>query len=341
MNGNTTTTVAGRIYKKDSYSYGAVGGLRDGLQQLPGVLFSAQCTENPPEALSVWQSTFPNGSLPVLAPLPDGSLNFTDMPVPPGLGRVMSDVAPFNLSSTRAALYALVAPSGDGALFSTILRPQSTDEIPLLCSWKALPKLVQVQMVNYTVRTLSDNDTDVSPSLVGRATLKTLEGMALMARVAGATIQQGAADPNTPKPVAFQTYYRYSAPLSKVLETLLADGGKASITAYNINIWGMISQTPVTQPVPALCRTLNRTVAEHWRFGNTNNLGWIAIIWTAFTGLLAIFVAWLMNSRARMAQVNILETAQAFALGRDENISEDKILRVSDGRVIIVEQFQT
>ncbi|KAJ7198086.1 hypothetical protein GGX14DRAFT_402104 [Mycena pura] len=41
--GNTTTAVAGSIYLKDNYGYGAISGPSNALQQVAGIEIAAQC----------------------------------------------------------------------------------------------------------------------------------------------------------------------------------------------------------------------------------------------------------------------------------------------------------
>ena len=332
VNGNTTTAIAGRVFAKDSYAYGAIGGLVDGLQDMPGVLFSANCSGDPTQALAIWQSTFSDRSPPTLSTLPDGSRNFTDAPVPPQIGAVLSDAEPFNVTANHAAMYALVEPSGSGAIMSVAVDAGSGQESTLVCSWQALPKIVHVQMVNYTAGALGANDTDTYPSLSGRATQKTLEGMAQAARLLGASLQ-GGADLNAKAPITTLTYYYSSASTADILETIQADGGKGSMTAYDTYEWQLVYVKHMA-PSPPLCDPQNRTVQEHWRFGNTYNLGWIATVWTTGVGLLAVCMAFHLHRRRRMPHVSVLEVAQAFALGRGDVISDDMVLYVKQGRIM-------
>ncbi|KAF9564374.1 hypothetical protein CPC08DRAFT_760196 [Agrocybe pediades] len=336
LNGNTTTSISGRVYSKDSYAYGAIGGLEDGLQEIPGSLFNAQCSDDPADASTIWEYVFPNRSVPSLSVHQSGYYRLTDDPVPLEMRTVTSYHGTFNISGNQSALYALVQPTGSGALWSMALPTVGGESIPqfvLVCSWNVSSKLVSVQTVDYAARTLGSIDSLKSPSPVGRTTLMTLKGMA-QAYNEGASLQ---ASPNpfasfTAKHGrdAFSTYYSRgvnTVNLSQILETILADGGKAGMTIFNV--W--ISLTDYTWPLRILCHSNNRTVQEHWRFGNSKNLGWFATIWTTAIGALAIYTALWAKPKKRMQKIGVLEVDQAFALGRGGALRDDEVLHVVDG----------
>ncbi|KAH9481750.1 hypothetical protein JR316_0006277 [Psilocybe cubensis] len=344
LNGNTTTTIAGRVYRKDNYAYGAIGGLENGLQQVPGVLFNASCSQdNPTEGLRLWQSVFPNRSLPTLvAPLNDSKQIFVDSPIPTHLRNVTSSVPlDIDLLQSQAAMYALVDPSGSGALYSVGLNSDPSQAgilSTLICSWKTSPKLVQVQTIEYVARTLGSSDYPKYPSSTGRATLKTLQGMAEVARL-GTSLQKSATYATTPNLIMpFGVYYNINNSISEpsqILETILADGGKASMTVYNVHF----STHP--QELDEKCGSKNRTIAEHWRFHNSRNLGWVATIWTTAIGIYAIVAAIWMKGRRRMQKVSILDAPGAFSLGRDYEVGDTDVLRVQNGRVVVQEYKST
>ena len=164
--------------------------------------------------------------------------------------KVVSDTvseALFNVTAGNAALYALVEPSGSGALMN--IRAGAGSTSPLVCSWKTSPKLVHVQTVEFAAGTLGANDSDVYPALAGRATLKTLEGMAQAARNFGAVLPDGSSAPRPP--ILTLSFYERAVSPEQVLATLLADGGKASMTAYNVHEWEL-QYMPRTR-TPTLC----------------------------------------------------------------------------------------
>ncbi|KJA27001.1 hypothetical protein HYPSUDRAFT_35518 [Hypholoma sublateritium FD-334 SS-4] len=156
--------------------------------------------------------------------------------------------------------------------------------------------------------------------------------MAQAARLLGASLQ-GGADLAPTAPIITLKYYSSSASTAEILETILADGGKGGMTAYNTYEWQLLYTTH-TAPRPPLCDPQNRTVQEHWRFGNTYNLGWIATVWTTGVGVLAVWMALRLRRQRRMPHVSVLDVAQAFALGRGDVISDDKVLYVKQGRIL-------
>ncbi|RXW13772.1 hypothetical protein EST38_g12080, partial [Candolleomyces aberdarensis] len=291
--GNTTSRVAGRAYSKDSYAYGALGGLENGLLEVPGVQFVAQCSSNPTEAEAIWRSVFPERSLPEPSMNGRDLVGFNDAPVPAQMRGINSEASAGgnaedeNISDFRHGLYALVQPTADGALMT--VEPDGPQYKVTVCSWKALPKLVHAQTVNSTARSLSVEDAKVYPSIIGRATWSTLEGMARAARW-GASLQpifEIPAAPPSPAP-----------PPSQVLEIILADGGKAAMTFFNVYAYSQRNANRA-QLAPS-CSSNNRTVSEHWKFGNARNLGYIAIVWTTGIGTFAIVMAIWLKPRRRV-----------------------------------------
>ena len=101
--GNTTTSVAGRVYVKDIYAYGAIGGLSDGLQEIPGVSFNAKCTNDRNSNISslshLWGSVFPGRTPPTISTRSDGSQSFSDSSVPLQMRSIVSDTS-FNLTGS-------------------------------------------------------------------------------------------------------------------------------------------------------------------------------------------------------------------------------------------------
>lgn len=259
---------------------------------------------------------------------------FTDSPLPTQVQSVISHGPPlsFNLTgSSQAAMYALVDVSGNGALYSYSITANPSQvgvASTLVCSWKTSPKLVQVQMVDYTSRTLGSSNFIQYPSLAGRSTLKTLEGMAEVARL-GSSLQK-TVDPLSNPIMPFNVAYGDHFNASQILETLLADGGKASMTVYNAHV-----DKEFPQAKNRFCHSKNRTVAEHWKFSNSRNLGWVATIWTTAIGIYAVLAALWMKKRRRMQKVSVLEAPGAFSLGRGNEVRDTEVLCVKNGRVVV------
>ena len=295
--------MAGRVYVKDNYAYGALGGLSDGLQEIPGVLFKAQCSNdrnsNTSSLSDFWGSVFPGRTPPTISTGSDGSQSFSDLSIPLQMRSIVSDTS-FNLTGSRVGMYALVNPSGSGGL----LLVDSTGDL-LCCVWQAIPKLVSVQTVNFTAKSLGAQDSQTVPQLTGRAVLFTLQGMAAAAHL-GANLENK-------NPGESRTYGL--PPTSAVLQTLLADGGKAALTSFNVYFAPLFARRQSTAGI-TVCNSNNRTIATHWRFGNSYNLGWVAIIWTIGVGILTVIAVMWFMPRPRVQGIEPLEVPDAFVLGR-------------------------
>ena len=293
--------MAGRVYVKDIYAYGAIGGLSDGLQEIPGVSFNAKCTNDRNSNISslshLWGSVFPGRTPPTISTRSDGSQSFSDSSVPLQMRSIVSDTS-FNLTGSLIGMYALVDPSGSGGL----LMVNSTGDL-LCCVWQAIPKLVSVQTVKFTAKSLGAQDSKTVPQLTGRAVLFTLQGMA-------AAVHLGV-DLDNRNPVQSLKF----PPTSAVLQILLADGGKAALTSFNVYFNGKFTHHLSTAGI-AVCDSKNRTIATHWRFGNNHNLGWVAIIWTIGMGILAVIAVMWFMPRPRVRGIKPLEIPYAVVLGR-------------------------
>ncbi|RXW18897.1 hypothetical protein EST38_g6965 [Candolleomyces aberdarensis] len=324
--GNTTSRVAGRTYSKDTYAYGALGGLQNGLLEVPGVQFVAQCSSNPTEAEAIWRSVFPERSLPEPSMNGTDLVGFNDAPVPAQMRSINSEASAGgnaedeNIGNFRHGMYALVQPTADGALIT--VEPDGLQNKVTVCSWKALPKLVYAQTVNFTARSLRVEDAKVYPSIIGRATWSTLEGMTRAARY-GASLQpifETVAAPPLPPPLP-----------SQVLEIILADGGKAAMTFFNMYAYDKRNANRA-QLAPS-CDSNNRTVSEHWMFGNARNLGYIAIVWTTGMGIFAKVMVIRLKPRRRIRGDWTLGVAEAFELGKDEKVNQERVFCVVNGKL--------
>lgn len=306
MGGNTTTSGAGRVFVKDNFAYGAVGGLSDGAQEVPGVSFNALCINNKTSNTSglsdFWGSVFPGRAPPTISHNSDGSRSFSDQPIPSQMRSVISDPS-FNLTGSQVGMYALVNPSGSGGL----LMVNSAGGL-LCCVWETAPKIVSVQTVNFTAQSLGAQDSINVPQLIGRSVLFTLQGMA-------AAVHLGANLDNQSPSVAGLFVV---PPTGTVLQVLLADGGKVALTSFTAYFTSLFqSGSQSTLVGVAACDSHNRTIAAHWKFGNSHNLGWVAIIWTIGIGILAVIaVMWFFTSRPKVQSIKPLEVPYAIVLGR-------------------------
>jgi len=313
VSGNTTTAVASRVYVKDNYAYGAMGFNSQSLQETPGVLFNAFCAGEPntPNDSVLWASVFPGRSPPMFTKLSNGSQSFSDQPIPLQMRSIVSDPV-FNFNGSEVGMYALVYPSGSGGL---VLANASG---PILhCVWQATPKTVHVQIVNYQAETLGSQDSNKVPQLTGRAVLLTLKGMAQSVR--------GGGNLNVNDIPQWQTWWGITiAPTSTVLQTLLADGGKAALTMFN-------EYFSFNQGLAgfSVCDNNNRNVNAHWTFGNQHNLGWIAIVLTVGVGLLNIVAMIWFIRRRRVQGIEPLQVAHVFMLPSNV-VENDGVFRVKD-----------
>ncbi|KAJ7834557.1 hypothetical protein B0H14DRAFT_3142324 [Mycena olivaceomarginata] len=354
--GNTTTAVAGRVFTRDRFGYGAIGGLADGLQEVPGAEFNVSCSDSTssPNLVSLWSKA--GIPFPVVN-LGHGTGNFETSLKPNSTLNIVttarSDNLTFTLSSNSSvALFSVVRLNGDGALLTVDVNGSTIG-----CTWSAIPRLVHVQMVNFTAAALPDEtfadkansnpDLTPYPAPIGRAVLGTLQGMA-HAIIVGASISPRA-NPQVdhfPHPPTIPFGSLPSMPT--MLAVLLADGAKAAFTSYcsyfAINFfWPKRKVTDIS-----VCGSNNRTVQMHLRFGNFRGLGIPAIILNIGFGGLVLSVAYMLaggppwRKRMRVKGVAALEVVDAFKLGvtggrtTGEMIAGDvQILRVTEGRVVL------
>lgn len=57
-------------------------------------------------------------------------------------------------------------------------------------------------------------------------------------------------------------------------------------------------------------------------------------MWATGVGLLAVWTALWMRRQRRVRGVRVLDVAQAFALGRGDVVSADKVLYLNKGRIV-------
>jgi len=100
--------VAGRVYVKDNYAYGATGYVPNGLQEVPGVLFNLHCNGelNTPDVYTLWSSAFPGRTPPVIVEFSNGSKTFSDLPIPSQMRSIVSDpLLNFKSSEQEVGMY--------------------------------------------------------------------------------------------------------------------------------------------------------------------------------------------------------------------------------------------
>jgi hypothetical protein len=132
---------------------------------------------------------------------------------------------------------------------------------------------------------------------------------------------------NLDKPVEIPSFHFRQT--SAVLQTILADGGKAALTSFNTYFIPRFKHHQSTAGV-TVCHSNNRTIAAHWRFGNNHNFGWVAIIWTIGVGILAVIAVMRFTPRPRVQGIKPLEIPYALVLGRVVTVDE-----IKEGRQIL------
>jgi len=321
-NGNTTESFGGRVYTKDRYGYGAVGGLENGLQNITGVRFTARCTGDHRNRTEIWQTVLPGASTPTLSQFPNRTIVISPhSPIPPSARVVISHPIPWDHPRTGwAMMYAVVFPTGSGAYFGV----QSTSVgsyTALTCSWKAEARLVFVQTVNFTARTNGSRDHNKFPPVIGRAVWSTLRGMASATREYNASLLVSSQSPYGSSQLgglARTIYGRGPRPTSEILELLLADGAKAMLALWYHWLASLYNSREGMGMVS--CSSLNRTLSPHWRFHNSNNFGWLAAGFTMTTGTLGIAASLWLSRWERMREMELLSVASVFGkLSWDES----------------------
>ena len=327
---NTTTTAFGRPYVKENISYGAVGGLHDGLHNTSGVLFDVQCAtdEDGQDALnSAWARTFPNRSFPLVQITSRNtsiSGSFGDPPVDISSMQSITSSTTFNLTASEMALYSIVDANGNGGLLGV------TAASTVACTWLAVPKLVYVILVNWVAHSHGTENATIVPRYVGRGVLATIKGMA-QAALTGARLDHDRVDGELYNDGPPATPHMPST--AEMLGVLLADGVRSTLTGFTL----MTNDSTVS-----MCSAQVRTINIHWRFGNEHQLGWIAIIFTPGAGIIGIVVLHRLSRAKRVTGIDGLSQATVFMLGVDSDTSEvpneqlkDTPLKLQGGRIIV------
>ncbi|KAJ7431636.1 hypothetical protein B0H11DRAFT_2129458 [Mycena galericulata] len=315
VRGNTTTAVSGRIYVKDTFGYGALGGLSNARQDVEGIEINAQCdSSHDPMSLPLrWSSAFPGLPLTTLNINDTGA--FVASVASDGSHAVIkssfnSTYTPFqstSISFNWTSMYAAVNASGSGVIFSADNSGLSTS-----CTWVATPRLVHVEITNNIAFAASTDDAPTAPAPVGRAIYATVRGIMQAIRL-GAILDVtsiGATD----FPVMVFSPKGKSLTGVDILQSLLADGLKAALTAqYTEDCWADAQRCDAVGI--SICNSNNRAAEEHWRFGDENNLGILAILLTLGFGLYALWVMWTVWKRPRVKGIDAFKVVDAFKMG--------------------------
>ncbi|KAJ7649442.1 hypothetical protein DFH06DRAFT_553961 [Mycena polygramma] len=359
VSGNSTTSIVGRSFVKDNFGYGAIGDLTNALQEVPGVEFDVQCGNetSSPDLESLWAA--------VHIPLPMVNLTNITVSFTTGLQsnsslQIVTSTAGGESSSpvtlTDAvpfAFFSAIFANGDGAMLTIDANGSAFG-----CIWNIIPRLLHVQISGFSAAALrsetqtSSGNTTLYPAAIGSALLGTLRGMAAGIALGGSLIlRDNYSLVNTPH---FTLDGRYQAPSANTtIGVLLGDGAKAGLTAYsnyftahvfaslvNDTIDGATAKTGVS-----ICSSNNRSLHNHWRFGNLHGLGTLAIIQNCAIGAAALWVVFLLarpgkNRPIRVKGVEPLEVSDAFRLGvgaspiiRETDVRTEQLLRVRSSGV--------
>ncbi|KAJ7826478.1 hypothetical protein B0H14DRAFT_2817270, partial [Mycena olivaceomarginata] len=316
---NTTTAVSGRIYVKDNFGYGAFSGLANARQDVAGIEINARC-DSSHDATSLpllWSSAFPGLVLTTL------SINDTGASVASiasdGSHAVIkssfnSTYTPFHSTSISfnwRSIYAVVNASGSGAMFIADNSGLSTS-----CTWVAAPRYVHVEIRSGIAFAASTDDASTAPAPVGRAIYATVRGITEAIRL-GAILDAT------------------STGAANILQSLLADGLKAALTAqYTEDCWADAQRCDAVGI--SICNSNNRAVEEHWRFGDENNLGILAILLTLGFGLYTLWVIWTVRKRPRVKGIDPFKVVDGFKMGLDKiqnDTNGDGFWALHNGRV--------
>jgi hypothetical protein len=204
----------------------------------------------------------------------------------------------------RAMLYALVMPTGPGGLITV-----SSSSLMFVCTWKANPVSVDVEKIALVSRANVITEVSVVPAPVGRAVLTTLQGIShaidLGARVDFTGRDIGGRRLIIPNRLGTTT----------MLSNLLADGCKAAFTLYTLYFIEPL-MTNTAPPSITACASGSRSVIQHWKFGNQNNLGWVAIVLTLGAGLFAIAVALRVKGKPRLVNLDPFSVEHSLRLAK-------------------------
>ncbi|KAE9388608.1 hypothetical protein BT96DRAFT_429675 [Gymnopus androsaceus JB14] len=216
-------------------------------------------------------------------------------------------------------MYAIVNATGGGAVITVDARGNMT-----ACAWTVIPQLVDVVILNFTAYAAATTENaTIMPAPAGRATYLTVQGMAQAINL-GARLDTNYG--NT-QPAAISD-------TAQMLQVLIADGIKGAVTAYT----DIVCSTGCSFPSGQVCDSNNRTIQQHWRFGNEHNLGWLAIILTIGFGLAAVYMVWYLRKRPYIRGIDPLKIVDAFDMGmhydRSAGYGGGKAIQIRNGKVV-------
>ena len=314
-------------FVKDNFGYGGLGGLINGLQEVPGVQIVAECamSGDKQDLAALWSAAFPGQVLPAPT-ITNGSGTFGVLPESTSQQAVITSSPTFNLTGTQGALYAIVNASGSGGVLTINATGGMTG-----CTWTADPRLVHTQRLDWTFATIGSDDATTVPLPTGSAVYSAVQGMAQAVSLGGTRLDW------VP---SFSFENGHSVTAAAMLQTLLADALKGSLTAYNTySVAVKINPTLLnsTRTGTSTCFSDNRTLSLHWHFGNEYRLGWIAIGLSIGFGGLALCAVAHLRSRERIKGLNALKVVDAYKLGvntANVEVNDDMELCVRNGKVL-------
>lgn len=179
------------------------------------------------------------------------------------------------------------------------------------CAWLVIPRLIHVEIRNFTALAAGVEDAATVPAPAGRAVYSTIQGMAQAVRLGARLHPQSA-------PYLLPTGF-YLPSTDQILQTLIADGVKAALTEYT-EYCGPIDRSVVPECSAVgvtMCNSQNRTVQQHWRFGDEHFLGIPAIVLSLGFGSFALYVVWKLRNRPRVKGVDLFKVVDGFKMGLD------------------------
>ncbi|KIY73019.1 hypothetical protein CYLTODRAFT_440109 [Cylindrobasidium torrendii FP15055 ss-10] len=315
---NDSLVAPGRVYVKDSIGYGVSGHYwqfeNNGLTT-PGVEFITDCDTTGTRHEALWKSVFPDRAVPTINQSQNGTNHFVAQSLAVNETDTMREVRNRNLSDNApaylvdASMYALVTATGSGVLFlSTVV---SAGRYEWVCAWKTEPRSVTVHLINWVARAENVTDALQMPATIGRAVQQTLTGISVAVDM-GATFNPYVNPAWVSSLMDNGDMLHFgdgSLPYSDnaFMGSLLADGVKSGLTAF-YQLYDSSAQWD--------CHDDAHVKAMHWKFGNSNGLGWIAIIWTVVAGFCGLAAAWMLFKRPRIGGVEPLKITDTFAMGR-------------------------
>ena len=293
------------------------------LQEVLGVQIVAECatSSDKQKLAALWSAAFPGKVLPAPT-ITNGSGTFGALPESTSQQAVITSSPTFNLTGTQGALYAIVNASGGGGVLTIGATGDMTG-----CTWTAIPRLVHLQRFDWTFATIGSDNATTVPLLTGSAVYAAVQGMAQAVRLLGASLSW--------EPQMFDFGFYVVPNTAVMLQTLLADALKGTLSAYNAYTMPMLIKSTPTGV--NRCYSDYRKLWPYWYFGNEYNLGWVAIGMSIGFGGLALFVVWHLRTRARIKGLDALEVVDAYKLGVhtvDVEVKDDRVLYLRNGRVL-------